>query len=130
MLKKKGSLDRNEFKNCVQSLGENLNKQELEDLFTKADKDKSNTIAFDEFVNIMAQKMTDTDSLEEVIKAFKTLSGNRPYVVAENLTDVVKPDLIDYLKTAMRKKEVTVSGEEPPSNPLDYETLTKAAIAR
>jgi len=78
----------------------------------------------------MAEKMTDTDSLEEVLEAFKTLSSNKPYVVAENLTDVVKPDLIDYLKLNMPEKKVSAGpGEEPPKA-LDYDTWTRAAFAR
>jgi len=128
---KKGALDRNEFKNSVQSLGEQLSKQEIEDLFLKADKDKSNTISFDEFTKIMADRMTDNDTEEEVLGAFKMLTGGKEFVIAENLTDVVKPDLIQYLTETMPKKEVTPgAGEKVPANPKDFEKWTHDVFLR
>jgi len=126
---KKDALDRNQFKACVQSLGEQLSKQEIEDLFLQADKDKSNTINFEEFTKIMADRMTDSDSQDEVLQAFKTLTGNKSYVIADNLTDVVKPDLVQYLTETM-PKATTESSDKPPSTPFNYDTWTADVFKR
>merc|ERR1719337_561975 len=44
---------------------------ELQDMINEVDADGSGTIDFPEFLNLMAKKMKDTDSEEEIKEAFK-----------------------------------------------------------
>jgi len=131
---KTGGLKKNEFKACVQSLGEQMSKQDIDTLFTTADTDRNGTLDFNEFVGFMGQRMTDTDSQEEVLNAFKLLSGKRDYVVVDHFTDVVKSELIGYLSETMPKKEkstiVVAPGDIPPTNPFDYQKWTVDVFLR
>jgi len=132
---KTGGLKRNEFKACVQSLGEQMNKQDIDTLFATADTDRNGTLDFNEFVAFMGKRMTDTDSQQEVLEAFKLLSNKRDYIVIEQFTDVVKPDLIGYLKETMPPKDpktivLTPGDQQAPVDPLDYQKWTVDVFLR
>ena len=48
-----------------------LENAELQDMVNEVDADGSGTIEFPEFLNLMAKKMQDTDSEDELVEAFK-----------------------------------------------------------
>jgi len=89
---------------------------------------------FKEFVGFMGQRMTDTDSQQEVLEGFKLLSNKKDYIVIDQFTDVVKPDIIEYLKETMPKKEkstvVIAPGDVAPVDPLDYQKWTVDVFLR
>jgi len=53
------------------SLGQNPTEAELQDMINEVDADGNGTIDFPEFLTMMARKMKDTDSEEEIKEAFK-----------------------------------------------------------
>lgn len=55
------------------SLGQNPTEAELQDMINEVDADGNGTIDFPEFLTMMARKMKDTDSEEEIKEAFKVL---------------------------------------------------------
>lgn len=55
----------------MRSLGQNPTEAELRDMVSEVDADKNGTIDFPEFLGLMARKMKDTDSEEELREAFK-----------------------------------------------------------
>ncbi|CAL8267155.1 unnamed protein product [Boreogadus saida] len=63
------------------SLGQNLTEAELQDMINEVDTDGNGTIDFPEFLTMMARKMKDTDSEEEIREAFRVFdksgSGKR-----------------------------------------------------
>jgi len=131
---KTGGLNRTSFKACVQSLGEQMTKQDIDKLFATADTDRNGTLDFNEFVTFMGGRMTDTDSQEEVLEGFKVLSTKRDYIVTDQFTDVVKEDLIKYLNETMPRKDkntiVVAQGEKPPVDPFDYQKWTVDVFSR
>ena len=55
----------------MRSLGQNPTEAELQDMINEVDADGNGTIDFPEFLTMMARKMKDTDSEEEIVEAFK-----------------------------------------------------------
>lgn len=55
----------------MRSLHQNPTEAELREMINEVDKDGNNAIDFPEFVKMMAKKMKDTESEEEVRDAFK-----------------------------------------------------------
>ena len=68
----------NELGTVMRSLGQNPTEAELQDMINDVDVDGNGTIDFPEFLTIMARKMKDTDSEEEIREAFRVFnkSGN------------------------------------------------------
>src|SRR3546814_12370012 len=52
-------------------LGQNPTEAELADMINEVDADGNGTIDFPEFLTMMARKMKDTDSEEEILEAFQ-----------------------------------------------------------
>ncbi|URD87531.1 hypothetical protein MUK42_26602 [Musa troglodytarum] len=61
----------------MRSLGQNPTEAELQDMINEVDADGNGTIDFPEFLNLMARKMKDTDSEEELKEAFECLTRTR-----------------------------------------------------
>lgn len=55
----------------LSNLGKQATKEELEDMINEVDHDKNGTIEFEEFLQLMAQKMQKIDSEEEIREAFR-----------------------------------------------------------
>lgn len=60
----------------MRSLHQNPTEAELREMISEVDKDGSNAIDFPEFVKMMARKMKDTESEEEIVDAFKVFDKN------------------------------------------------------
>ncbi|RXK40414.1 calmodulin [Tremella mesenterica] len=74
----------------MRSLGQNPTEAELQDMINEVDADGNNSIDFAEFLTLMARKMKDTDSEEEIKEAFKVFDkdGNG-YISAQELKHVM-----------------------------------------
>ena len=57
----------------VRSLGQNPSEAELRDIIDEVDADGNGSFDFPDFLSLMARKMKDTETEEEVIEAFKIL---------------------------------------------------------
>ena len=55
----------------MRSLGQNPTEAELQDMINEVDADGNGTIDFPEFLTMMARKMKDADSEEEIREAFR-----------------------------------------------------------
>lgn len=66
-----GTITTKELGTVMRSLGQNPTEAELSDMVNEVDADGNGTIDFPEFLTMMARKMKDTDSEEEIKEAFK-----------------------------------------------------------
>merc|ERR1711998_672829 len=66
-----GTIDAKELGIVMRSLGQNPTEAELNDMINEGDGDGNGNIEFNEFLKMMAAKMKDTDSEEEIKEAFK-----------------------------------------------------------
>lgn len=90
-----GQITTNELGTVMRSLGQNPSEAELEDMIHEVDADNNGTIDFpgtsqrisalmlvlivtcQEFLTMMARKMKDTDSEEEIREAFKVITASK-----------------------------------------------------
>ena len=61
-----GTITTKELGTVMRSLGQNPTEAELQDMINEVDADGNGTIDFPEFCTLMARKMKDTDSEEEL----------------------------------------------------------------
>ncbi|XP_045296756.1 calmodulin-3 isoform X2 [Leopardus geoffroyi] len=76
-----GTITTKELGTVMRSLGQNPTEAELQDMINEVDADGNGTIDFPEFLTMMARKMKDTDSEEEIREAFRVfdkVSGPLP----------------------------------------------------
>ncbi|XP_063282938.1 calmodulin-A-like [Pelobates fuscus] len=85
-----GTVTTKELGTVMRSLGQNPTEAELQDMINEVDCDGSGTIDFPEFLTMMARKMKDTDTEEEIREAFAVFDkdGNG-YISAAELRHVM-----------------------------------------
>lgn len=88
-----GSITTKELGTVMRSLGQNPTEAELQDMVNEIDADGDGTIDFPEFLTMMARKMKDTDSEEEIKEAFRVFDkdGNGFISAAELRHVYVRP---------------------------------------
>merc|ERR1712025_849907 len=110
-----------ELRVAMRALGFEPKKEEIKKMIADIDKDDSGTIDFNEFLEMMTTKMSEKDSREEILKAFRlfdddesgfiTLKNLRRVSkeIGENMTDEELQEMIDE---ADRDGDGQVSEEE------------------
>ncbi|GAB65486.1 centrin [Plasmodium cynomolgi strain B] len=68
---KTGRIDYHELKVAIRALGFDIKKADVLELMREYDKSNSGYIDYNDFLDIMTQKIGDRDPTEEIIKAFK-----------------------------------------------------------
>jgi calmodulin len=68
-----GTISTNELGRVLKQLGQNLSDQELKDLIEEVDMDKNGEVDFQEFVTLMAKRLHESETEEEVMNSFKAI---------------------------------------------------------
>merc|ERR1711881_588397 len=85
-----GTITTKELGTVMRSLGQIPSEADLQDMINEVDADGNGTIAFPEFLTMMARKMKDTDSEEEIREAFKVFDrDNNGFISAAELRHVM-----------------------------------------
>jgi hypothetical protein len=102
-----GSIDAKELKVAMRALGFEPKKEEIKKMISDIDKDGSGTIDFSEFLEMMTAKMSERDSREEILKAFRLFDDDETGKISfrnlkrvakelgENMTDEELQEMID-----------------------------------
>ncbi|CAK9268471.1 unnamed protein product [Sphagnum jensenii] len=124
-----GSITTKELGTVMRSLGQNPTEAELQDMINEVDADGSGTIDFPEFLNLMARKMKDTDSEEELKEAFRVfdkdqngfISAAELRHVMTNLGEKLTDDEVDEM---IREADVDGDGQ------INYEEFVKMMMSK
>ena len=102
-----GSIDAKELKVAMRALGFEPKKEEIRKMISDIDTDGSGTIDFHEFLEMMTTKMSEKDSREEILKAFRLFDDDETGRISfknlkrvakelgENMTDEELQEMID-----------------------------------
>lgn len=124
-----GTITTKELGTVMRSLGQNPTEAELQDMINEVDADGNGTIDFPEFLTMMARKMKDTDSAEEIKEAFKVFDkdGNGFISAAElrhimtNLGEKLTDEEVDEM---IREADVDGDGQ------INYEEFVDMMMAK
>lgn len=113
----------------MRSLGKNPTEAELQDMMNEVDTNGNGTIDFPEFLNLMAQKMRDTDSVEELTEAFLVfdkdqngfISAAELRHVMSNLGEKLTGGVVDEM---IREADADGDGQ------IDYQEFVKVMMAK
>ena len=86
-----GTIDAKELKVAMRALGFEPKKEEIKKMISDIDKDGSGVIDFSEFLEMMTSKMSERDSREEILKAFRLFDDDETGKISfRNLKRVAK----------------------------------------
>ena len=102
---KDGYITTKELGDIMTNLGQTPSEAELQDMINEVDIDGNGTIDFKEFLGLMARKMRDADTEEELIEAFKVfdrdgdglISGNELQHVMNSLGENISQDEVEEM---------------------------------
>merc|ERR1719458_1114907 len=105
----------------MRALGFEPKKEEIRKMINDIDKDGSGAIDFNEFLEMMTTKMSEKDSREEILKAFRLFDDDETgFITLKNLRRVAKEtgenmtdeELQEMIDEADRDGDGQVSEEE------------------
>lgn len=97
-----GTITTKELGTVMRSLGQNPTEAELQDMVNEVDADGNGTIDFPEFLTMMARKMKDTDSAEEIKEAFKVFDKDGNGLISANELRHIMTNLGEKLTDEVR----------------------------
>jgi len=100
-----GCLNWYQFKACLSALGEDVSDENVKKIIREVDKDGNETIDRDEFIEYMTKKLSDSDSKEDIIAAFKDIADGRDFVTLSELNSLLPPDQVKYIEQNAPRKE-------------------------
>jgi calmodulin len=81
-----GTITTKELAIVMRSLGQNPTEAELADMINEVEAVGNGTIDFPEFLTMMARKMKDTESFDDIVEAFKIFDKDGSgYILATDL---------------------------------------------
>ena len=86
-----GTIDPKELRAAMQSLGFEAKNQTIFQMISDLDKNKSGSIDFEEFLDMMTARMSDKDSREDIAKVFRLFDDDTSGSISlRNLRRVAK----------------------------------------
>lgn len=123
-----GKITTKELGTVMRSLGQNPSESELADMINEVDANNDGTIDFAEFLTMMARKMKDTDSEEEIREAFKVFDrDNNGFISAQELRHVMTSigEKLTDEEVDMMIKEADANGD----GRIDYNEFVQLLVS-
>lgn len=104
---RRGFIDPRELKAAMRALGFDVKKEQVRRMLAEAGKDPTSSVAFDDFCEMLATRMSEKGSKEEVMKIFKLFDDDNTGKISfrnlkrvaqelgESLTDEELQEMID-----------------------------------
>ncbi|CAH8385180.1 unnamed protein product [Eruca vesicaria subsp. sativa] len=118
-----------ELGTVMRSLGQNPTEAELQDMINEVDADGNGTIDFPEFLNLMAKKMKDTDSDEELKEAFRVFDKDQNGFISAAELRHVMTNLGEKL-TDEEVEEMVREADVDGDGQINYEEFVKVMMAK
>jgi calmodulin len=114
-----GTITTKDLGTVIRALGKNPTEAELQDIINEVDPNGDGTVDFPAFLTIMARKMKDTDTEEDIIEAFR--------VFDKDGSGVISAAELRHVMTNLGEK-LTVCYTLPPRNrsPLPVASFSSA----
>jgi len=122
-----GSIDRKELTSVCQKLGVELTPQDVENMMKHVDKDKSDTIDFEEFIQIMLEieNQTPDHKEQELLDAFNVFDiDNDGFISKDELRQVMRN--IDTKITEEELQAMIDAIDEDGDGKVNYEEFIRA----
>ncbi|KAG0263677.1 hypothetical protein DFQ27_001634 [Actinomortierella ambigua] len=124
-----GTITTRELGTVMRSLGQNPSESDLQDMVNDVDADGNGKIDFPEFLTMMARKMKDTDSEEEIREAFKVFDkDNNGYISAAELRHVLT-NLGERLSEA-EVDEMITEADVDGDGQINYDEFVRMMLAK
>jgi len=119
-----GFLSPHEFKACLSALGEAISEESLH-VVTKTYGDADGRVSKEKFTEFMIARLSDTDTAEQIVNSFKTLSGNQDFVTEQQLRIAFGQDqeALNYLLANLPAKDGVAGG-------YDFTKFVQSAFSR
>ncbi|XP_015919519.1 uncharacterized protein [Parasteatoda tepidariorum] len=116
-----GYIETKDLKVALRALGFEPRKEEIKKMILEVDKDNSGKICYDDFMRLMAEKISDKDANKEIMKAFQLFDDDNTGKISfknlkrvamelgENISD---EELREMLAEADRDNDGEVNQEE------------------
>jgi len=98
-----GTLERHELKACLQSLGDEAKDNEMDEIMARLDPNKTGKVDLATFTKFMVERNKDSDSPEMLLEAFRSLAGDKDYILEDELRKGIPADRVTYLVSNMPK---------------------------
>jgi len=118
------SLDAKEFRNCLISIGYNIQDTtqgdaDFQRILSIVDPNNTGRVTFDAFLDFMTRETQDNDTAEQVLQSFRILAGEKPFITADILRRELPPDQSEYCISRM----LPYQGADGVPGALDYMTF-------
>ena len=77
-----GKMSTKDLATVMRALGSNPTEAELQDMLKEVDSNNTGFITYNDFVNLMKRKMTDTDTEEEIKEAFRVFDRDNDGIIS------------------------------------------------
>ncbi|KAG5626773.1 hypothetical protein H5410_011991 [Solanum commersonii] len=124
-----GCITTKELGTVMRSLGQNPTEAKLQDMINEVDADGNGTIGFPEFLNLMARKMKDTDSEEELKEAFRVFDKDQNGFISAAELRHVMTNLGEKL-TDEEVYEMIREADVDGDGQINYDEFVKVMMAK
>eukprot|EP00928_Gymnodinium_smaydae_P090485 TRINITY_DN74279_c0_g1_i1.p1 TRINITY_DN74279_c0_g1~~TRINITY_DN74279_c0_g1_i1.p1 ORF type:complete len:150 (-),score=52.92 TRINITY_DN74279_c0_g1_i1:65-514(-) len=126
---KSGNISASELGQVMKQLGQSATQAEVKAMVDEIDADGSGEIDFPEFLSLMARKMKDTSTEEEIIEAFRVFDKDHTgYIARPEFRKV----LLEYGEklTDAEADEIEKDADPDGDGKINYEELVKMMMAK
>lgn len=113
----------------MRSLGQNPTEAELQDMIAEVDSNSSGTIDLQEFLGLMARRMKDTESEEELREAFRVFDQDQNGFISATELRHVMTNLGEKLSDEEIGEMIREADVDSDGN-INYDEFVKVMMAK